>query len=126
MDVRDARGSFPGLDGKVYLDAATVSFAPVQARDAIARFLERAVLCPERDASTHHIAMGELRGATVREAAILLGAGEDEIALVESTSHGLSIAVGAPARAARQRRDRRPRVPPGGDSVFTARFEPDA
>jgi cysteine desulfurase/selenocysteine lyase len=95
VDVRDARGCFPGLDGKVFLDAATVSLAPVQAREAVERFLERAVLCPERDASTHHIAMDELRGAAVREAAILLGAGEDEIALVESTSHGLSIAARA-------------------------------
>ena len=95
MDVRRARASFPGLEGKVFLDAATVSLAPVQARDAIACFLERALLCPERDASTHHIAMDELRSAAVREAAVLLGAGEDEIALVESTSHGLSIAARA-------------------------------
>jgi cysteine desulfurase/selenocysteine lyase len=73
VDVRDARGFFPGLDDKVFLDAATVSLAPVQAREAIERFLERAVLCPERDASTHHIAMDELRGAAVHEAAILLG-----------------------------------------------------
>jgi tryptophanase len=57
VDVRDARGFFPGLDDKVFLDAATVSLAPVQAREAIERFLERAVLCPERDASTHHIAI---------------------------------------------------------------------
>ena len=95
MNVRDARVFFPGLDGKTFLDAATVSLAPVQAREAIERFLERAVYCPERDASTHHIAMDELRGAAVREAAILLGAAEDEIALVESTSHGLSIAARA-------------------------------
>ena len=95
MDVRDARASFPGLEGKVFLDAATVSLAPVQARDAIASFVERAVLCPERDASSHHIAMDELRGSAVREAAALLGADEDEIALVESTSHGLSIAARA-------------------------------
>jgi len=95
MDVRDARASFPGLEGKVFLDAATVSLAPVQAREAISSFLESAVLCPERDASTHHIAMDELRGRAVREAAALLGAGEDEIALVESTSHGLSVAARA-------------------------------
>jgi cysteine desulfurase/selenocysteine lyase len=91
----DARACFPGLDGKVFLDAATVSLAPVQAREAIERFLDLAVHCPDRDASSHHIAMDELRGATIREAAILLGAGEDEIALVESTSHGLSVAAGA-------------------------------
>lgn len=73
MDVRDARDFFPGLVDKVFLDAATVSLAPVQARRAIERFLERAVDCPERDASTHHIAMDELRAAAVHEAAILLG-----------------------------------------------------
>jgi cysteine desulfurase / selenocysteine lyase len=95
VDVRDARVSFPGLEDKVFLDAATVSLAPVQACRAIEGFLERALLCPERDASTHHIAMDELRGAAVHEAAHLLGAGEDEIALVESTSHGLSIAARA-------------------------------
>jgi len=95
MDMRDARACFPGLEGKVFLDAATVSLAPAQAREAIEAFLESAVLCPERDASTHHIAMDELRGVAVREAATLLGAGEDEIALVESTSHGLSIAARA-------------------------------
>ena len=95
MDVREARAFFPGLADKVFLDAATVSLAPARAREAIERFLEDAVLCPERDASTHHIAMDELRGGAVREAAALLCAGEDEIALVESTSHGLSIAARA-------------------------------
>jgi cysteine desulfurase / selenocysteine lyase len=93
VDVRDARTCFPGLRGKVFLDAATVSLAPLQAREAIERFLDSAVFCPEPDASTHHIAMDELRSGAVSEAAKLLGAGVDEIALVESTSHGLSIAA---------------------------------
>jgi len=95
VDVRDARAFFPGLADKVFLDAATVSLAPVQARVAIERFLDQAVHCRERDASTHHIAMDELRGVAVQEAATLLDADEDEIALVESTSHGLSIAARA-------------------------------
>ena len=95
MDVRDARACFPGLGDKVFLDAATVSLAPARSQEAIAGFLDLAVQCPERDASAHHIAMDELRGHAVQGAAALLGAGEDEIALVESTTHGLNIAARA-------------------------------
>ena len=35
--MRDARVFFPGLDDKVFLDAATVGLAPTQAREAIER-----------------------------------------------------------------------------------------
>jgi cysteine desulfurase/selenocysteine lyase len=93
MDLAAARQSFPALRDKVFLDAATVSLAPVQARQAIGAFVESAVMCFERDASTHHVAMDELRIAAVTEAARLLNADEDEIALVESTTHGLNVAA---------------------------------
>ena len=93
MDLGEARACFPGLRDKTFLDAATVSLAPRQAADAVRAFLDRAVLCPERDASTNHIAMDLLREAAVREGAILLGVGEDEVALVESTTHALNIAA---------------------------------
>ena len=93
MDLAAARQSFPALREKVFLDAATVSLAPVQAKQAIAAFVESAVMCLERDASTHHVAMDERRLAAVTEAARLLNADEDEIALVESTTHGLNVAA---------------------------------
>ena len=54
-----------------------------------------AATCEERDASLHHVAMDRLRGRAVEEGARLLGASVDEIALVESTTHGLNIAAQA-------------------------------
>jgi hypothetical protein len=95
VQIPDARSSFPGLRDKTYLDAACVGLAPLQAARAIERFLERAVTCPDRDASTHHIALDAARGVAVREGARLLDADEDEIALVESTTHGLNLIAAA-------------------------------
>lgn len=47
----------------------------------------------EENSSAHHIAMDSLRGKAYDEAAKLLNADPEEIALVESTSHGLNIAA---------------------------------
>jgi selenocysteine lyase/cysteine desulfurase len=91
----DARRSFPGLGDKVFLDAASVSLAPRQARDAIRAFVEGAMLCPADDASRRHIAMDESRETTAAEAARLLRADRRQVALVESTTHGLNIAANA-------------------------------
>ena len=91
----EARREFRGLEGKVFLDAACVGLAPRGAIQAIEEFLTRAELCPERTATENHIAMDEMRAATRREVAGLIGAGEQEIALVESTTQGLSLAAQA-------------------------------
>jgi len=95
LDARDARGLFPGLSGRTFLDAACVSLAPRTAIDAVEDFLVMAATCEERDASLHHVAMDRLRGRAVQEGAALLGAAVDEIALIESTTHGLNIAAQA-------------------------------
>lgn len=95
MDLAEARASFPGLAGRAFLDTATVGLAPLQAAEAIRAFVERALLCPERDASTNHIEMDRAREAAVSAGARLLDAREDEIALVESTTHGLNVAAQA-------------------------------
>lgn len=95
MDVREARACFPGLTGKVFLDAACVSLAPMQAAEAVAGFLQRVLTCPEPDASAHHVALDALRRPAHEEGARLLEAHADEIALVESTTHGLNVAAQA-------------------------------
>jgi selenocysteine lyase/cysteine desulfurase len=95
MDVRAARQFFPGLAGCAFLDSACVSLAPAQAIAAVKAFADMTAGCAERDASFHHIAMDTLRGTAVREGARLLGADEAEIALVESTTHGLNIVAQA-------------------------------
>jgi selenocysteine lyase/cysteine desulfurase len=89
------REEFPALKHKVFLDAACVSLAPRAAVAAIEKFLAMARDCPEPSATHHHIAMDEMRSAARPAVAKLLNADEDEIALVESTTHGLSIAAQA-------------------------------
>ena len=43
----------------------------------------------------HHLVMDEMRHRAIEEGAVLLNAEEDQIALVESTTHGLNIASNA-------------------------------
>ncbi len=95
LDVCEVRGLFPGLEGRAFLDTACVSLAPRPAVDAVGEFLSMASACDERDASLHHVAMDRLRARAVEEGARLLGASAEEIALVESTTHGLNIAAQA-------------------------------
>ncbi|MCI0489697.1 MAG: aminotransferase class V-fold PLP-dependent enzyme [Blastocatellia bacterium] len=92
-DFDKVRDHFPALRDKVFLDAACVSLAPRCATEAIQRFLDIALLCPERSSTLHHIAMDEMRAEARPEIARLINADEDEIALMESTTHGLSIAA---------------------------------
>lgn len=86
-----ARSFFPGTQGRVFLDAACIGLAPVQAVQALNNFGQQILLAPERDASTHHMAL-DLTAWPARHAiAKLIGAQHTDIALVESTSQGLAI-----------------------------------
>lgn len=89
------RHQFPALEHKVFLDAACVSIAPRAAVEAMSAFLEAAMHCPARSATDHHIAMDQAREAARPEAARLINAAPEEIALVESTTHALVIAARA-------------------------------
>src|SRR6266851_8205913 len=88
-----ARAHFPGLLDKVFLDAACVSLAPRPAVEAVQKFLDLAMVCPLDSSTDHHIFMDEMRSAARPAAARLINAHEDEVALVESTPHGLALAV---------------------------------
>src|ERR1700694_16254 len=90
-----ARQHFPGLLEKVFLDAACISLASRPAVEAISKFLDLAMVCPLDSSTHHHIFMDEMRAAARPAAARLINAHEDEIALVESTSHGLALAANA-------------------------------
>ncbi|HZQ66921.1 MAG TPA: aminotransferase class V-fold PLP-dependent enzyme [Terriglobales bacterium] len=90
-----ARQHFPGVHDKVFLDSACVSLASRPAVEAIDKFLNLALTCPRESSTAHHIFMDEMRAAARPAVARLINAHSDEIALVESTSHGLSIAAGA-------------------------------
>jgi hypothetical protein len=90
-----ARQHFPGLLDKTFLDAACVSPAPRPAVEAIEKFLDLAMVCPLESSTHHHIFMDEMRAAARPACAALIAAHSDEIALVESTTHGLSLAADA-------------------------------
>jgi cysteine desulfurase/selenocysteine lyase len=89
MDIPSARQFFPGTQDQVFLDAACVSLMPLQAQEALERLSDELLLCPARDASAHHIALDRTAQAVRHEAAQLIGARPDDIALIESTTHGL-------------------------------------
>jgi cysteine desulfurase / selenocysteine lyase len=93
VNLETVREQFPALREKTFLDAACVSLAPQVAVQAISNFLEMALWCPERSSTLHHIAMDDMRLSARREVARFIHAREDEIALVESTTHGLNIAA---------------------------------
>src|SRR3954469_7657590 len=96
----NARQYFPGVQDKVFLDAACVSIASRPAVEAVEKFLDLAMVCPHESATAQHIFMDNMRAAARPAVARLLNAHEDEVALVESTSHALSlVAQGIPLEA---------------------------
>lgn len=84
---------WPVLETMVFLDAACVSFAPQRTVRALKEFADISARQDEVNSSAHHIAMDGLRGKAYKEAARLLNADPEEIAIVESTTHGLNIAA---------------------------------
>lgn len=84
---------WPVLETMTFLDAACVSFAPQRTVRAVKAFAEMTAKQEEANSSAHHIAMDSLRHKAYDEAQKLLNADPEEIALVESTSHGLNIAA---------------------------------
>jgi len=84
---------WPVLETMTFLDAACVSFAPQRTVKAVKAFADMTAVQEEANSSAHHIAMDSLRHKAYDEAAKLLNADPEEIALVESTSHGLNIAA---------------------------------
>jgi cysteine desulfurase/selenocysteine lyase len=91
MDPAAVRSFFPGTRDRVFLDAACISLLPVPAEEALRRLGQDLLSCPAGDASAHHIALDRTAEQPRREAAQLIGAGPEDIALVESTTQGLEI-----------------------------------
>ncbi len=87
------REEWPVLEKMTFLDAACVSFAPQRTVRAVKAVADMTATQEEANSSAHHIAMDALRHKAYDEAAKLLNADPEEIALVESTSHGLNIAA---------------------------------
>jgi len=86
---------FPALGGKVFLDAACASLAPRAAAEAVAALMRDVQSYPARSATAFHIQLDQGRDATRPEAARLIGAAAEDIALVENTSAALTAAARA-------------------------------
>jgi selenocysteine lyase/cysteine desulfurase len=100
MDLANIRSFFPGTQGRTFLDTACIGLLPAPAEDAIKRLTHSLGRCAERDASAHHIGLDRTADEPRREAARLIGAPPEQIALVESTTHGLEIiAASVPLQA---------------------------
>jgi cysteine desulfurase / selenocysteine lyase len=95
MNVADARSFFPGTHGRAFLDAACVSLMPAQADEALRRLAHDLLLCPARDASSHHIALDHTAEQPRAEIARLINARPADVALVESTTHALQAVASA-------------------------------
>src|SRR5262245_30612562 len=95
MDISAARSFFPGTRDRTFLDAACVSLLPAQADEALRQIGQDLLLCPARDASAHHIALDRTADRPRREAARLIGARPEDVALVESTTQGLQAVAAA-------------------------------
>src|SRR5262249_42872032 len=95
MNIAAARSLFPGTQNRVFLDAACVSLLPTPAEEALRRLGQELLSCPARDASAHHIALDRTADQPRREAARLIGARPEDIALIESTTQGLEIIAAA-------------------------------
>lgn len=90
---RIRREEWPVLETMTFLDAACVSFAPQRTVRALKDFADFTARQDEANSSAHHIAMDAKRNKAYLEAQKLLNAEPEEIAIVESTSHGLNIAA---------------------------------
>ena len=95
VSLNNIREEFPGLLDKTFLDTAGVGIAPRAAIVAIREFLDRVMMAPVRSTTEHHLAIDAAREKARPEAARLISADPQEIALIESTTHGLSIAARA-------------------------------
>jgi selenocysteine lyase/cysteine desulfurase len=95
MNFDNVREQFPAVQEMTFLDAAAVGVAPRGAVESIKKFAEMAMVHPERSSTKHHLLMDEMRQKARPQVARLINADEDEIALVESTTQGLSIAADA-------------------------------
>jgi cysteine desulfurase / selenocysteine lyase len=95
MTIDQVRQQFPALATQTFLDSACVSLAPERTTRKLGEFLEMVATCPSGSSTQHHIDMDRMRSAARPQIAKLINAGDDDIALVESTTHGLNLVADA-------------------------------
>lgn len=95
MILPEVRNEFPALQQQIFLDSACVSLAPQRAVEKLRSFLDMAAYCPSGSSTQHHLDMDAMRSQARPQLAELINAEQEELALVESTTHGLSLVADA-------------------------------
>ncbi len=95
MTIDNVRQEFPALQHQVFLDSACVSLAPQRAVAKLRELLDMVATCPSGSSTQHHLDLDAMRSAARPQIAKLINAGENDIALVESTTHGLNLVADA-------------------------------
>jgi len=90
MNLDTVRENFPALEERVFLDSACVGIAGKTTVDAVRAFAESTLAL---GSFPSHPAMDAAREPAREEAARLLNAKPEEIAVVESTTYGLNVAA---------------------------------
>lgn len=95
VEWQRVRARYPAALRKTYLDTACRGLPPPEAFEAIHEYCVLVREAPGASTTEDTVVAFERMAGTRRRAAALIGAGEDEIALVESTQHGLNAVAGA-------------------------------
>lgn len=90
-DWAAVRERYPAALTKAYLDTACKGIPPPEAISAIEEYCRFVRESPLQSVTEETIVVNEHLACARRRAAELIGADEDEIALVESTQHGLNV-----------------------------------
>jgi cysteine desulfurase/selenocysteine lyase len=93
--LRLARMQFPALRDRIYMDSACIGLAPLSVANEVTRYVQRTLMCPAESGTAQHQAMGKLRDDARPVLAELLNCASDDIALMESATHGLGVAAQA-------------------------------
>lgn len=92
-DWAEIRSDYPALATQTYLDSATKGIPPPAVRRAVETYIDFVQDCPGRSATEDTIHLLDELDATRRAVASLINAEPSQVALVESTQHGLRIAA---------------------------------
>lgn len=90
IDWAAVRRRYPGTQGRAYLDTACRGLPPPEALAAIEEYCARVARPGPGSVTEDTVVAAEAMALARQRAAELIGAHADEIALVESTQHGLS------------------------------------
>ncbi|MFE9220255.1 aminotransferase class V-fold PLP-dependent enzyme [Streptomyces lavendulae] len=86
---------FPAMTRQTYFDTACIGIASRRAIRAVSDFAHSVQCCPEISGTEQHSRLNAARVSARPLAARLIGADPSDIALVESTTHGLAVAAQA-------------------------------